>query len=136
MFSFAGKRPPNLEDPKGHLTPCPSSPNCVSSDAGDDTHHVDPLRLVVPGEQAWPAVRTAVLALRGVHIVWETAVYLHAECRSTLFGFVDDLELLLHPDDNVIAVRSASRLGYSDLGVNRRRVEYLRTALAKRGIVG
>lgn len=136
MFSFAGRRPPNLEDPKGHLTPCPSSPNCVSSDAGDTAHYVDPLRLVVPEERAWPAVRTAVLALRGVHIVSETAVYLHAECRSALFGFIDDLELLLRPGDGVIAVRSASRLGYSDLGVNRRRVEYLRAALARRGIVG
>lgn len=136
MFSFAGRRPPNLEDPKGHLTPCPSSPNCVSSDAGDTAHYVDPLRLVVPEERAWPAVRTAVLALRGVHIVSETAVYLHAECRSALFGFIDDLELLLRQDDSVIAVRSASRLGYSDLGVNRRRVEHLRAVLARQGIVG
>lgn len=135
MFSFAGKRPPNLEDPKGHLAPCPSPPNCVSSDTGDGAHYVDPLRMVVPWEQAWPAVRTTVLALRGVHIVSETAVYLHAECRSALFGFVDDLELLLRPDERVIAVRSASRLGYSDLGVNRRRVEHLRAALARRGIV-
>ncbi len=136
MYSFAGKCPPNLEDPKRHLTPCPSSPNCVSSDAGDAAHYVDPLRLVVPAEQAWPAVHTAVLALRGVHIVSETAVYLHAECRSVLFGFVDDLELLLRPDEGVIAVRSGSRLGYSDLGVNRRRVEHLRAALARQGIVG
>lgn len=136
MFSFAGKHPPDLEDPKRPLAPCPSSPNCVSSDADDAAHYIAPLELAVPGEQAWSAVRSAVLALRRVHIVSETPVYLHAECRSALFGFVDDLELLLRPGDGVIAVRSASRLGYSDLGVNRRRVEYLRAALARRGIVG
>lgn len=135
MFSFAAKRVANLGVSKGHLTPCPPSPNCVCSDARDDPHHVDPLRLIVPVEQAWPAVCAAVRALRGAHIVRETAEYLHAECRSTLFGFVDDLELLLCPDDSAIAVRSASRLGYSDLGVNRRRVEQLRAALARRGIV-
>jgi uncharacterized protein (DUF1499 family) len=136
MLSFGTKRPPNLKVSNGHLAPCPSSPNCVCSDVRDDPHHVEPLRLVVPVEQAWPAVRTAVLALHGAHIVTETAVYLHAECRSALFGFVDDLELLLRRDDGVIAVRSASRLGYSDLGVNRRRVENLRTTLVRRGIVG
>jgi uncharacterized protein (DUF1499 family) len=65
----------------------------------------------------------------------ETPGYLHAECRSALFGFVDDLELHLRVSEGVIAVRSASRLGYSDLGVNRRRVEILRTSLINRGMV-
>ena len=61
--------------------------------------------------------------------------YLHAECRSAVFGFVDDLELNLRPAEGIIAVRSASRLGYSDLGVNRKRIETLRTALIRQGIV-
>ena len=61
--------------------------------------------------------------------------HLHAECRSRLLGFVDDLELELRPEEGLIAVRSASRLGYSDLGVNRRRVETLRAELRRRGVV-
>jgi uncharacterized protein (DUF1499 family) len=73
--------------------------------------------------------------LSRTRIVTETADYLHAECRSALLGFVDDLELHLRPDEGIIAVRSASRLGYSDLGVNRRRVEGLRTSLIERGVL-
>jgi uncharacterized protein (DUF1499 family) len=57
--------------------------------------------------------------------------YLHAESSSAVFGFVDDLELHLRPDENIIAIRSASRLGHSDFGVNRNRVEKLRAAFAK-----
>jgi uncharacterized protein (DUF1499 family) len=61
--------------------------------------------------------------------------YLHAECRSAVFRFVDDLELELRPAEGIIAVRSASRIGYSDFGVNRSRVERLRSALQSRGLV-
>jgi len=67
--------------------------------------------------------------------VKETSDYLHAECRSAWFGFVDDLELHLRPSEASIAVRSASRLGYSDLGVNRRRVEDLRASLIGRQVL-
>ncbi len=66
-------------------------------------------------------------------IVTESPEYLHAECRSSVFGFVDDLELQLRPSDGIIAVRSASRLGHSDFGVNRKRIETLRNALIKKG---
>jgi uncharacterized protein (DUF1499 family) len=65
----------------------------------------------------------------------ETSDYLHAECATAIFGFVDDLELHLRVAEGVIAVRSASRLGYSDLGVNRRRIENLRALLGKQGIL-
>jgi uncharacterized protein (DUF1499 family) len=68
-------------------------------------------------------------------IVRETADYLHAECRSTLFGFIDDLELNLRPTEGIIAVRSASRLGYSDFGANRRRIERLRASLIIQGVL-
>jgi uncharacterized protein (DUF1499 family) len=61
--------------------------------------------------------------------------YLHAECRSALFRFVDDLEIQLRPGEGIAAVRSASRVGYSDLGVNRKRVESLRAELAEAGVV-
>jgi uncharacterized protein (DUF1499 family) len=91
--------------------------------------------LMVPGEQAWPAARSAVANFSRTRIVDETADYLHAECQSVIFRFVDDLELQIRPAENSIAVRSASRLGHSDLGANRRRVEALRSELARRGIV-
>ncbi|MDX1765264.1 MAG: DUF1499 domain-containing protein, partial [bacterium] len=74
-------------------------------------------------------------ALPGTTVVEETTDYLHAECTSALFRFVDDLEFHLRPSTHTLAVRSASRVGYSDLGVNRRRVEKLRKRLRQRGVV-
>ena len=68
-------------------------------------------------------------------IVTETDDYLHAECRSAFFGFVDDLELHLRPTQGIIAVRSAARLGHSDFGVNRKRVENLRALLHRQGVI-
>jgi uncharacterized protein (DUF1499 family) len=84
---------------------------------------------------AWRAVRAALANLPRTKIITETADYIHMECSSAIFGFVDDFELHLRAAQGVIAVRSASRLGYSDLGVNRKRVENLRAALTKQGIV-
>lgn len=129
LFSLAGRPPANLGVHDGRLAACPASPNCVSSDADDASQQVDPFRVKGPPEDAWAAVREAVAALPRTRIVEESGDYLHAECRSALLGFVDDLELHLRVDDGTLAVRSASRLGYSDLGVNRRRVEELREAL-------
>lgn len=135
LFSCAGKPPPNLGISDARLAACPSSPNCVSSDADDASHQVDPFALAVPAAEAWEGARELVAQLPRTRIVTERADYLHAECASALLGFVDDLELHLRPASGEIAVRSASRLGYSDLGVNRRRVEGLRRALAQRGLV-
>ena len=94
-----------------------------------------PLELAASPDEAWQRVREFVSHLARIHIVTETPNYIHAECRSLLFGFVDDLELHLRPAENIIAVRSASRLGHSDLGVNRRRVESLRASLSNRGVL-
>jgi uncharacterized protein (DUF1499 family) len=96
---------------------------------------VAPFALRVPAEQAWPAARSAVANLPRTQIVDETSDYLHAESRSRIFGFVDDLELQIRPAENSVAVRSASRLGYGDLGVNRRRVETLRSELIRQDIL-
>jgi uncharacterized protein (DUF1499 family) len=90
---------------------------------------------MAPGE-AWIAIRVAIQALPRTRIVKRTSDYLHAECRSKWFGFVDDLELhLRNAHGPVLAVRSASRIGYSDFGVNRARVEQLRRDLVQRGVI-
>jgi len=88
-----------------------------------------------PASEIWPEVRTALLKLPRTTIVAEDHHYLHAECRSSVFGFVDDLEIQLQPRERVLAVRSVSRTGYYDFGVNRRRVETLRGLLRNRGII-
>jgi uncharacterized protein (DUF1499 family) len=120
---------PGISD--GLLCACPDRPNCVCSDASDPLHGISPLIPNAPPAQAWAAARAAVLSLPRTQIVSESDDYLHAECRSAVFGFVDDLELHLRPQDGSIAVRSASRLGYRDFGVNRKRVEQLRAVLAR-----
>lgn len=135
LTACAGTAPANLGAASGRLAPCPSSPNCVSSDATDARHAVAPFELAVPAGEAWPAVRRAVSELPRTRIVVETGGYLHAECRSALFGFVDDLELLLRSQEGSIAVRSASRVGYGDMGVNRERVEQLRARLVAAGVI-
>jgi uncharacterized protein (DUF1499 family) len=134
--SCAGTRPANLGITATGFAPCPSSPNCVSSEATDESHAVHPFRLIVPAADGWRDAKAAVAALPRTKIVTETKDYLHAECSSALLGFVDDLELHLHVEDGTIAVRSASRLGYSDMGVNRGRVEELRSALQRAKAAG
>jgi uncharacterized protein (DUF1499 family) len=136
LFSCAGKRPTNLGVEGSRLAACPASPNCVSSDAADSAHSIAAFALAIPSRDAWLAVRESVESLPRTKIIFATADYLHAECTSAVFGFVDDLELHLRTAEGVIAVRSASRLGYSDLGANRRRIEDLRASLIKEGIVG
>jgi uncharacterized protein (DUF1499 family) len=135
LFSCAGTRPANLGVKDSHLAPCPMSPNCVSSDDADPAHRITPLELAVPAGEAWRAVRSAVAGLARTNIVTETDDYLHAECSSAFFGFVDDLELHLRTADHLIAVRSAARLGHGDFGVNRKRVENLRSSLRRQGII-
>jgi uncharacterized protein (DUF1499 family) len=135
LFSCAGTRPTNLGVKDSRLAPCPSSPNCVSSDDADTAHRIPAFHLAVPAADAWRAVRSTIANQPRTKIIGETDDYLHAECSSAVFGFVDDLELHLRPSENLTAVRSAARLGHSDLGVNRKRVERLRSLLTKQGVL-
>ncbi len=137
LFSCAGTRPTDIGVIDGRLAPCPSSPNCVSSDADadDSTHYVEPFVLATDPEDAWKAVEAAVASLPRTEIVTEEPDFLYAECTSALMGFVDDLELQLRAPEGIIAVRSASRIGYGDMGVNRARIEELRSKLLDDGAV-
>ena len=136
LFSFSGERPTNLGVTEGHLSSCPSSPNCVCSDFPDPDHNIAPFPLSTPIQpDIWKTVLANVARVPRTTIVTQTEDYLHAECQSALLGFVDDLELHLRLNQGEIGVRSASRLGHSDLGVNRKRVETLRAALIAQGIV-
>ena len=134
LLSCSGHRPTNIGINDGKFTNCPSSPNCVSSDANDEDHKILPFHFKIPATDAWLIAKNTVLKLPNTEIINETSNYLHAECSSSVFGFVDDLELNLRTSDGIIAIRSASRLGYSDFGVNRKRIENLRTLLTNQGI--
>ncbi len=133
MFNLAGKRPRTLGLQNGRLRPCPNRPNCVCSQQeadvrGEGPHHVHPFTFEGSPAAAWKRLRRVIEARPDATIITDDGRYLHAEFRSRLMGFVDDLECLLDPAHSRIEVRSASRLGYSDFGVNRARVEELREA--------
>lgn len=110
----------------GRFAPCPESPNCVSSMAVDEKHAIAPLSYNTDRNTAYKALLQALSHQPRVTIVKQSNDYLHAEFRSKLFRFVDDVEFYFPKDEAVIHVRSASRAGYSDLGVNRKRVEKIR----------
>jgi len=121
--------------PPTRLRPCPASRNCVSSDAVNRGARVAALVLAVPAVAAWSRIVDIIAGLPRTEIVERSATYVHATCRTRWLGFVDDLELELRPASGTVAVRSASRVGYSDLGVNRRRIERLRGLLVAEGLV-
>ncbi|MEM7042852.1 MAG: DUF1499 domain-containing protein [Pseudomonadota bacterium] len=129
LFGCSADTPGNIGLDNGRLAPCPDRPNCVSSDAEDEEHRVEPFHVAGDQSAAWTALKDAVAALPRTTIVTSDDSYLHAVARSRLFGFVDDLEFHLRADDNLIALRSAARTGYSDFGVNAERIETLRARL-------
>jgi uncharacterized protein (DUF1499 family) len=137
LAACAGERPGDLGVRDGRLAPCKPTPNCVASQgdrAADPGHYVAPLAIPGDPEAAWAALVAAVRAAPRSHIVAERPGYLHAEYASRVFGFVDDVELQLDPSAKLVHVRSASRVGYSDLGVNRARIEALRARLVASGV--
>ena len=124
MFNFSGTRPTNLGVKSGNLADCPSSPNCVNSQSTNPQSQIDPLPAVSISE-----LKKVIEAMERTTIIEATDSYLYAEFKSKLMGYVDDVEFYLDPAANVIQVRSASRLGQSDLGVNRQRIETIRQKL-------
>ena len=108
------------------LSPCPESPNCVSSLNEDKSHYVEPLIYMGTLEEAREKLISVINSMKRTEIVTAQMNYIHATFKSALFGFVDDVEFVFDDQRKVIDVRSASRTGYSDLGVNRKRVEEIR----------
>ncbi len=117
------------------FAPCPDSPNCVSSDATDEAHRVEPFRLKALPKAAWHGLQNVVAAQARIRLVEVNDSYLHVEVRSAVMQFVDDTEFNLRAAEGIIAVRSAARTGYSDSGVNWDRIERIRKALQARGLV-
>ncbi len=123
------------EDKSPGLSQCLPLPMCVSSESWLFYNNVTPFTLAVPADRAWPVVREVISSLERTEIVEERPGYIHAKCTSLVFRFVDNLELLLNPDNETVSVRSSSVIAIFDLGVNYRRVENLRRTLTEKGIV-
>lgn len=131
---FAGKQPTDLGLHDGRLAPCRPSPNCVSSqvDAADAVHYIAPIPFKGTPVEGMAAVRQAVESMARTTVVRHEPDYLYARFRSRLMGFVDDVEFAYDEQANVIQVRSASRLGRRDFGVNRARIEAIRALVLRR----
>lgn len=129
---FAGKRPTYLGVTDGKLARPKSTPNCVASqaDPADAGHYIAPLKYSGSAADAIAALRRIVDSTEGTQVVKQEANYLNAEYRSKLLGFVDDVEFYASEKEGVIHVRSASRLGRRDYGVNRARIEAIRERFA------
>ena len=134
MGLLSGKRPNDLGVRNGLLKAAPDSPNAVTSQAASDYHRIEPLRYKGPAEPAMAALKSIIESTPRTSIVEERADYLYVEFTSRLIGYVDDVEFYFPPDEQIIHVRSASRLGYSDLGANRKRIETIRAKFAAAGV--
>lgn len=131
---FSWKRPDNLGVKAGRLAPPKTTPNCVSSqaDPADAEHYIAPIAFKGTAAEAMAAVRKAVEGMEGATIIRQETNYLYAEFRTRLMRFVDDVEFAFDEQAGLMHVRSASRLGRRDFGVNRVRIEALRARIEGR----
>lgn len=118
-----GKRPLGMTD--GKLQPCPRRPNCISSEEDAGSARIEPLAFTGTLGAAWECLKRAIKSIGGT-IEFESDGYIWAEFKTTVFRFVDDMEFRIDPRNRVVHLRSASRIGYYDFGVNRRRTAALR----------
>jgi uncharacterized protein (DUF1499 family) len=128
VLSLLAQRPTNLGVVEGRLAACPSSPNCVSTLAADEEHRMPPIPFSGTPAETWARLKEVLAAMPRMGIIADEGNYLHAEATSRLFRFVDDVEFYLDEDARLIHFRSASRVGHSDLGANRARMEQVREA--------
>jgi len=126
LINSRAPSPTRLGTTEGRLAACPDSPNCVSSQSDAAYSRIDPLPFTDSPESAHARLQSAIASIPRTRLVRKDDDYLHYEFRSLVCRFVDDIEFLVDRSAKVIHVRSASRLGYSDLGANRKRVELIR----------
>jgi uncharacterized protein (DUF1499 family) len=125
VFSAASRKQPELGLQGGQLQPCPGPSNCVCSEYPGETAFIEPLRYTTIAEQAWEKLKQ-VVSETGGSVITEEAGYLHVVYETPLLRFMDDVEFRRDSHTQRIHVRSASRVGKSDLGANRERVEKIR----------
>ena len=127
IIGCSAGRPANLGINNGKLLPCPDSPNCVSSQSQDKKHFIEPIRYEGDQQQAMDRMIAVIQGMKRSRIVVVRDDYIHAEFTSAIFRFVDDVEFYIDDKAKTIHMRSASRIGYSDLGVNRKRLDKIKS---------
>jgi uncharacterized protein (DUF1499 family) len=129
-LSILSRKQPELGLANGQLRPCPATPNCVCSEQPVEGAFVEPLAYTTSADEAWRKIKHAIVATGGI-VLTEQEDYLHARYETTILRFVDDVELRLDENTRMIHIRSASRVGKSDLGANRKRVARIRSTFNK-----
>lgn len=129
-LSVASRKQPELGLADGQLRPCPATPNCVCSEYQGKNSYIEPLGYPDTEEAAWARLKQVITETGGAVMVEEDN-YLHAVYKTSLLRFVDDVAFRLDKNQQVIHVRSASRVGRSDFGTNRKRVEKIRAAFGE-----
>ncbi|QUX92769.1 DUF1499 domain-containing protein [Marinomonas sp. A3A] len=129
--NMSNKLPEGLGVTDGELMPCPSTPNCVSTQASpeDLDHYAEPVVYTGDRMKTQLSIESFMLNKGNTHLVSSTLGYVHFEVKSPLVGYIDDVEFYLPAADSVVHIRSASRVGYSDFGVNRERVRQIQSLL-------
>lgn len=115
------------------MSECPDSPNCVSSLSKMESHLIAPINFKGDPQKAMEKLEKIILSMKRAEIEIKEQVYIKAVFTSAVFRFKDDVECLIDKDKSVINIRSASRLGYSDFGVNRARVKEIRKLFDQQG---
>ena len=126
---FAGTSP-DLGVDDGSLSPCPESPNCVVTQDADESHSITPIAYQTDLDTARETLLKVLSVVPRTEVIAQRSDYIRAQSTSRLMGFIDDVEFYFPSDKKEIEMRSAARLGDSDLGVNRRRLEQIRLAMA------
>ena len=126
IFVLSGCGKSDIGLTNGRFAQCPDSPNCVSSMADDKKHFIEPIPYEGDRAGARQTMLSVIQSMKRSRLISQSDTYIHAEFRSFLFRFVDDVELFFPENTPVIHMKSASRTGYSDFGVNRKRLEEIR----------
>ncbi|MBW2184580.1 MAG: DUF1499 domain-containing protein [Deltaproteobacteria bacterium] len=126
LLGCSGTRPATLRVTKGRLAPRPDAPHCVSTQSEDEGHRMEPFLYTTSQAEAQEKLLTIIRSMKRTKIISIKNDYLHAECTSAFFRYVDDVEFYFDDEQKLIHFRSSSRLGYYDVGVNRRRMGKIR----------
>jgi len=130
VWARSAPQPESLGAPGGELTPCPTTPNCVTTQRGLPSQQMSPFSYSGPQAVAQARLVRLIEAAARATIVTEQPGYLHAIFESRVFGFIDDVEFVFDDARKLVHFRAAARLGHNDGGANRTRMEQLRQAFS------
>lgn len=120
IYIKSSKKPIGIKD--GKFQPCPKSPNCVSTQSDDEKRKIEPLKYTGTIDEAKLKIKEIIKTFKRTTLITEEDLYLHFEFRTAIFKFIDDVEFYFDDSTKFIHFRSAARMGWSDMGVNRKRM--------------